>query len=202
MKRIHFITGIILSIFVGFHLINHLVSLWGASTHIEWMNFFRKIYRHPVIETIVFAAVICQIFSGIAQLKKNKKLEKKLFPLLQIYAGLYLAFFLLIHVSAVIIARYYFQIDTNFYFGAAGLNLFPFNLFFIPYYSLAIWAFFAHLAAVHAIKMPYKVFGITPYQQSVVLLIIGLGGTLLILLGMTNFFQGIQLPETYRQLFG
>jgi hypothetical protein len=40
-----------------------------------------------------------------------------------------MALFLIIHVSAVLTGRFILHLDTNFYFGVAGINNFPFSLF-------------------------------------------------------------------------
>jgi hypothetical protein len=131
-----------------------------------------------------------------------RKFASSFFEKLQLYSGLYLAFFFIVHVSAVMTGRYYLHLDTNYYFGGTGLNVFPFNLLFIPYYVLAIMAFFGHLAAVHHKKMRHAIAGITPYRQS--MLMLGFGAVLCILLiyGLTNGFSGINIPEEYKVLIG
>ena len=48
-------------------------------------------------------------------------------------------------VGAVLVARSLGGLDTNFYFAAAGLHVWPFALFFAPYYFLAVAALFAHV---------------------------------------------------------
>jgi len=129
------------------------MSIWGTRIHIELMNNFRMIYRDPIIETFLLMAVVSQIITGTKLFFSAKRQSNGFYRSLQIWTGLYLAVFLLIHVSIVLIGRYYLQLDTNIYFGVAGLNTFPFNIFFIPYYSLAIFSFFGHLSAIHYQKI-------------------------------------------------
>jgi hypothetical protein len=62
----------------------------------------------------------------------------------QAASGAYVALFLAIHVGAVLAGRAG-GLDTNFYFAAAGLHVWPFVLFFAPYYFLAVAALFVHL---------------------------------------------------------
>ena len=142
MKRIHYFSGIIISIFIGFHLFNHFYSIFGINAHIQLMKDFRLVYRNVIVETILLTAVAFQIFSGIKLVFKKRKTTLDFFEKLQIWTGLYLAFFLIFHVAVVLIGRYYLKLDTNFYFGVAGLNTFPYSLFFVPYYGLAIVSFF------------------------------------------------------------
>ncbi|WP_397362257.1 hypothetical protein [Olleya sp. R77988] len=202
MKRIHYFSGVIISIFVGLHLFNHFYSIFGAKAHIELMNDFRVVYRNLIAETILLFAVGIQIVSGIKLFLKKRKNVSDFFERLQIWSGLYLAFFLLIHLTAVLYGRLILNLDTNFYFGVAGLNTFPLNLFFIPYYGLAIILFFGHISAVHSKKMKNKIIGIEPNKQSYIILIIGIILTLMILYGLTNKFNGLEIPKEYDVMTG
>ena len=202
MKRIHYFSGVVISLFVGVHLFNHLYSLLGVNAHIEMMNSLRVVYRNIFIESILFFAVIVQIFSGIKLFLKRRKTVATFFEKLQIWTGLYLAIFFLIHLSAVLSGRLILNLDTNFYFGVAGLNTFPLSLFFIPYYSLAIISFFGHIAAVHSKKMKRKILGIAPIKQSYAILITGVIFTFIILYGLTNEFNGVEIPKEYNVITG
>lgn len=165
IKKFHYISGLTITIFVGLHLFNHFISVFGAHAHIEMMNTLRIFYRNIFVETILLCAVVLQIISGLNLFKTNKKIAISKFEKLHIWTGLYLAFFFIIHLSAVLSGRLFLQLDTNFYFGVAGLNSFPFNLFFIPYYGLAILSFFGHIASIHNKKMKETIFGLSPNIQ-------------------------------------
>ncbi|RQO65976.1 hypothetical protein DBR43_27410 [Pedobacter sp. KBW06] len=202
MKPIHYISGLILTIFIGLHLSNHFYSIISADKHIEVMTMLRNFYRNPFVETVLLFSVFIQIISGISLFKRSRKTAITGFEKLHLWTGLYLAIFLTIHLSAVFTGRFFLHLDTNFYFGVAGLNSFPFNLFFIPYYGLAIMSFFGHIASVHHKKMKYRIFYLTPNQQAKSILIFGLVLTLLIFYGLTNRFQGVQIPADYNILIG
>ena len=201
-KQLHFFSGLLISLFIGSHLFNHFISIFGIQRHIELMDSLRKIYRHPFIEVLLLLAVVVQILSGLRLVQRNSSRNVGFFDKLHLYSGIYLAIFLVIHVSAVLAGRFYLKLDTNFYFGAAGINSFPVNLFFIPYYALAILSFFAHLAAVHSKKMNQPVLMLSPVQQAWGILLLGAGLTLMLFYGLTNQFSGIELPEEYRILTG
>ena len=62
---------------------------------------------------------------------------------LQLLSGGYLAFFILVHVGAVLTGRS-MGLDTNFYFAAAGYQQALTALFFVPYYFFAVVALFVH----------------------------------------------------------
>lgn len=197
-RKIHFASGLVLTVFIGLHLINHIVSIAGAERHIELMNMLRNFYRAPIIEFSLLVAVLVQICSGTRLFLLKRKTTKIGFEKLHIYSGLYLAAFFVIHISAVFVGRLILNLDTNFYFGAAGLNSFPVNLFFIPYYGFAILSFFGHVAAIHNSKMKNSLWGLTVDGQSKTILVFGALTMLLILYGMTNGFMGVTIPEEYR----
>lgn len=202
MRRVHFTSGLIITVFVVLHLLNHTFSIFGADRHIEVMDTLRPFYRNIFSETILLFAVLVQIISGLQLFKTNRKMATTPFDTLQIWSGLYLAIFFVFHVSAVLGGRLLLNLDTNFYFGAAGLNSFPFNLFFIPYYGLAILSFFGHIASIHSKKMQRNILNLTPHQQAKAILILGLMLTLTIFYGLTNHFQGAQIPREFNILIG
>lgn len=202
IKTIHYISGLTITIFVGLHLFNHTLSIFGADRHIEIMNTLRLFYRNIFVETILLIAVLVQIISGLKLFKTNKKTATSHFDKLHIWTGLYLAFFFIIHLSAVLGGRLFLNLDTNFYFGIAGLNTFPFNLFFIPYYGLAILSFFGHIASIHSKKMKQTIFGLTANRQSIAILTFGFILTIVIFYGLTNHFNGVTIPKEYEVLIG
>lgn len=196
VKKIHYISGLILSVFIFFHLGNQLLSLFGPSVHREWMNQFRKVYRQPVFEFILLSAVFFQVITGIKLLFNRRKktgAEKA-----QLYSGLYLSVFLVVHVGAVMFGRQ-IQLDTNFYFAAAGMNLSPAIFVFIPYYFLAVTAITVHVASLHYLKTKSK-------TVSYGIAIIGILAAALIILGYTNSFEWRVMPAEYqhfiRMFFG
>ena len=201
-KKLHYITGLTITVFITLHLFNHICSIFGAHFHISIMKALRIFYRNLFVETILLAAVFVQIVSGIKLFKINRKNTTSAFEKLHIWSGIYLAFFFIIHLSAVLVGRFYLQLDTNFYFGVAGLNTFPLNLFFIPYYGLAIMSVFGHTAAVHHKKMNQTIFNLTPKQQSKLILISGFFVTCITFYGLTNHFHGVNIPAEYNVLTG
>ncbi|WP_160716189.1 hypothetical protein [Chitinophaga solisilvae] len=189
IRKLHYISGITLSLFISIHLLNHLFALAGPTAHIALMEKLRKVYRHPVIETILLLAVLTQVVSGIRLLFNRQR--KLMAESIQIYSGMYLSFFLIVHVSAVIAGRLMAHLDTNFYFSGAGLNLYPVNLFFIPYYFLSVCAISLHIASLHYLK--------TKSGWSAGLIgAAGLTAALLIIVAHTNNFKWWEIPFEYR----
>lgn len=188
-RKIHYLSGLTIVAFVVLHLFNHASSIFGADRHIEIMNTLRLFYRNILAETVLLIAVFTQILTGLRLFKTARKIATSLFEKLHIWTGLYLAIFFIIHLSAVFGGRLFLNLDTNFYFGVAGLNTFPLNLFFIPYYGLAILSFFGHIASIHNTKIKHAICGMSPNSQSI--LILTLGFILAIVI-----FYGLQMALT------
>ncbi len=202
IRKIHYLSGVIITTFIGLHLFNHFCSIFGADKHLEIMTCLRHFYRNLLVETILLLAVFLQIISGLKLFRANRKTAISPFDKLHIWTGLYLAIFFIIHLSAVFGGRLILSLDTNFYFGVAGLNSFPSNLFFIPYYGFAIVSFFGHLAAIHNKKMKSDLVNLTPKQQAKAILIFGFVLTIIIFYGLTNQFKGVTIPKDYKVLIG
>lgn len=197
VKTAHHVSGLVLAVFIAVHLVNHLFALAGPEKHIEIMSALRSVYRHPLAETVLLSATVFQVVTGLRLLYSRK--AQTTAEKIQVWSGLYLAFFLVIHVSAVLMGRYVEQLDTNFYYAAAGLNLWPARLFFIPYYLSAVAAIGLHLGALH-----YRLTGSAPVSYGIGLT--GLVLAVLIVAGFTDFFHWREIPEAYqdfiRRYFG
>ena len=151
LKKLHHASGIVIASFLLLHLANHLFALGGPALHIVVMNLFRHVYRFLPVEILLLICVIFQVISGVTLVFKKGFLKQPLYVIIQIVSGLYLSFFMVYHVCAVMLGRYQWNVDTNFYFAAGVANNYPSKLFFIPYYTLSLVCVFAHIACTHYI---------------------------------------------------
>jgi hypothetical protein len=152
LKKWHRFSGIVIAAFLLLHIVNHLFALGGPSMHRAVMNAFRHVYRFLPVEILLLLCVICQVISGIILVFKKGFLKQPVYVIIQVLSGLYLSFFMIFHVRAVMLGRYKWNVDTDFYFAAGVANRYPEKLFFIPYYALSLVCVFAHLACVHYSK--------------------------------------------------
>ncbi|OJJ21338.1 hypothetical protein BKI52_12315 [marine bacterium AO1-C] len=197
IKKLHYFSGITLSLFIGVHLFNHLAALFGATLHMRIMDVLRVVYRNPVIETILLIAVFFQAMSGIQLVRKVRKQSTGFYPKLQIYTGLYLAFFLVAHtVATVWQGRQVLKLDTNFYYAAVVVNALPAALFFMPYYFLAVMSVFGHVAAIHFQKTQHLSVNHAQKQAKMILITGAIIG-ILILVSLNQTYQGIEIPKEY-----
>ena len=157
LKKLHHISGIVIASFLLLHLTNHLFALGGPALHIAVMSLFRHVYRFLPVEILLLVCVIFQVISGAALVFKKGFLKQPLYVIIQIVSGLYLSFFMVYHVGAVMLGRYQWNVETDFYFAAGVANNYPSKLFFIPYYTLSLVSMFAHIACAHYIKRIEKI---------------------------------------------
>jgi hypothetical protein len=144
-RRLHRAAGALLAVFAAVHVANHLAALGGVDAHVRFMDAARRVYRQPVVEAVLLLCVVLQAASGLRMLWAGRSRRRGVLAWLQAGSGAYVALFLAIHVSAVLAGRIVGGLDTNFHFAAAGLHVWPFVLFFVPYYFLAVAALFVHV---------------------------------------------------------
>lgn len=147
LHRLHRASAALIGLYLLAHLANHLAAVGSVASHIAFMDAVRRVSRVPLLEALLLACVLFQAVSGLVLVARRRGERQALFDRLQALSGLYLAFFLLVHVGSVLAGRVVQGVDTNFYFAAAGLHVAPFPLFFFPYYGLALLALGVHLAA-------------------------------------------------------
>jgi hypothetical protein len=147
LKIYHRASASLLALFIFLHLLNHLSLAAGHEVHLLVMSGLRAIYRWLPIELFLLLSVITQVATGIGMAlpRLNGIIKRRDW---QVISGLYLSAFLAIHVSAILAGRIVQGLDTNLWFGIAGFHVWPWQFFFVPYYGLAIAAFFTHMGFV------------------------------------------------------
>jgi succinate dehydrogenase/fumarate reductase cytochrome b subunit len=200
-RTLHRSAAIAAGLYVLVHLANHLAALSGIGAHIAFMEAVRNITRIPLVEALLLACVAAQAGSGLRLLWRRRGQRRLAFDRLQALSGAYLAFFLAVHVVSVLAGRTVLGLDTNFYFAAAGLNVRPYPLFFVPYYGLAVAALFTHLACVLRRRLPAAM----PLASRDRLAWAGIAAgsvlAVLIVAAFSGAFYPIGLPPAYRATF-
>lgn len=196
-KKIHYFTGIFLILFIGGHILNHSMILVSEELHLQFMAAYRKIYRIPVVEVVLYLAVLIQVGSGGRLLWKKWRHTKGIWDKMQVWSGAFFLYFLLVHPLAVLYGRYVWELDTNLYFGASVVNIKPLVYYYVFHYGLSIWAFFTHLACVHRVKMRRFVSARSAGIQATVMVVVGLVMAVLIVYNMT----GMDIPEVYLEKY-
>jgi succinate dehydrogenase/fumarate reductase cytochrome b subunit len=189
----HRFAGMTLAVFIAMHLTNHLCALFSIEQHLAIMDMLRLVYRNPLGEVILLGAVLVQVPSGILLVKRKGWRGLPLAEWAQVASGGYLAFFLVAHVFAVMMGRYFFHLDTNFYYASAVLFS-PLWLYYVVYYGLSVIAVFTHIGSIHYQKMLLRTSSERAQIQAMMIVGVGLTVAVLILLAFSGVLYEIKLP--------
>jgi hypothetical protein len=199
LRKFHALSAALIAAFVCLHIANHLAGLAGAATHIAFMKAARSVYRFRLVELALLSCIAFQLVSGLT-LVRGWKQRHGLVPWLQAVSGAYLAFFLFVHVGAVLFGRGALNLDTNFYFAAAGFHVAPFQFFFAPYYFFGVVALFAHLACAAYWRAQSR----SRVVQILVVALpsaIGVVVSLLIVLSLAGALFPVEIPTQYKATY-
>ncbi|MFA3792088.1 hypothetical protein AB6T38_13295 [Aliiglaciecola sp. SL4] len=197
LHKFHRLSALLISSFILFHLINHLYILGGVQQHIEFMDTFRLAYRNVIAESILLLCVMFQVCSGLYFVWQRRGQRSGFLEKAQAISGLYLAYFFINHVGAVLYGRIGAELDTNIYYGIAGFHTDPFQFYFIPYYFFAVVALFVHLASAfnwlsrNSIQQPLRT------KLAYVIILIGVSISTTLILGFCGVFNEISIPPEY-----
>jgi hypothetical protein len=197
LRTAHGLSALAIGLFLLVHMGNHLVGLSGQAAHQEYMAIARSFYRHPVFETLLLGLLAWQVASGLYMVIKGWRGRAGV-AWLQAISGLYLAFFLLNHVGAVLGGRYVFGLDTDFRFAAAGFFVPPWQYFFAPYYFLGVLSLFTHLGCA----LYWLTGGRAGRYALVSALCIGAAFALAVVLSLSGTLFEVTIPQEYRTTYG
>jgi succinate dehydrogenase/fumarate reductase cytochrome b subunit len=200
-RQAHRLAAAVLGVYLLAHLANHIAALRGIQTHIAFMETLRMVTRVPLLEALLLAAAVVQAGSGLWLAWRRRGQRRMLFDRLQSLSGVYMAMFLAVHAGSVLFGRAVLGLDTNFYFAAAGLHVWPYPLFFMPYYGLAVAALFVHLACALRRRLPARVPRAARDRLGWSGIAVGAVLAVLIVAAFSGVFYPVELPPAYRATF-
>jgi hypothetical protein len=150
-RVVHGLTAAILSLYVLFHIANHLFGLAGPDAHAAVMKIGRVVYRSGLGEPLLVAAMLFQIGTGLYLAWRWSAAPQAFHRTYQVASGAYLSLFILGHMNSVFIyARSFLGIrtDWNFAIGApTGLIHDAWNIRLLPHYALGVFFVLSHIAS-------------------------------------------------------
>lgn len=189
-RRLHRGSACIVAVFLVLHLGNHFFAFAGPDAHIAAMEELRLFYRNPIAETVLMAALVWQIVTGAIMLRRRWQSGiAGVIGITQAASGLVLLIFLLNHLAAIWIGRLLLELDTNFWFAAAGFHA-GLLAFFAPYYFLGVFALGAHLACALWWSLDVR------FRDAVFVLVVFGAGLLALALVLTMAFTA-DVPAEY-----
>lgn len=193
-KQAHRRIAIAIGLFLAVHFAAHFAALFGIEAQDTVMQAGRKVYRIPVIEAALVLALAVQVVLGLSLLRTiSRRRRKDRWHWVQFTSGCYLAYFIAMHTSAALLARFAAGLDTNFYWAAGTLVLSPLKYGFAPYYMLAIIALLSHVIAALHFRKPRKWHGPA--------LIGGPPMGAALMLGYSGLLHAVDLPGAYWEYF-
>jgi hypothetical protein len=150
-RVVHGATAAVLSLYVLFHLTNHLFGLIGPDAHAAVMKIGRVVYRSGVGEPLLVAAMLFQVGTGLFLAWRWSAAPQDFHRTFQVASGAYLSLYIVGHMNSVFIyARSFLGIPTdwNFATGApTGLIHDAWNIRLLPHYALGAFFVLSHLAS-------------------------------------------------------
>jgi hypothetical protein len=150
-RVVHGLTAAILSLYVLFHITNHLFGLVDQDAHAAVMKIGRVVYRSGLGEPLLVAAMLFQIGTGLYLAWRWSAAPQGFHRTYQVASGAYLSLFILGHMNSVFIyARSFLGIPTdwNFAIGApTGLIHDAWNIRLLPHYALGVFFVLSHIAS-------------------------------------------------------
>ncbi|PCJ19744.1 MAG: hypothetical protein COB04_05400 [Gammaproteobacteria bacterium] len=194
-------SALLIGAFILFHLLNHLCILGGVQQHIEFMETFRLFYRNIIAESILLLCVLFQVCSGVYFVWRRRGQRSGFLEKAQVISGLYLAYFFINHVGAVLFGRFVAELDTNIYYGIAGFHTDPFQLYFIPYYFFSVVALFVHLASAFNWLSRDLIQQALRTKLAYLIVFIGILMSTTLMLGFNGVFSDIVIPSEYSAIY-
>jgi hypothetical protein len=150
LRAIHGIVSLVLLlVFLGPHMFNHLAGWWGIEAHRAIMRTLRVMYRQGLLEPLIITAFFFQILSGLVLLRRSSAATGDALGALQTASGIYLAVFIAAHINSVFTLARYFGSETDYAWAVgapAGLLADRWSIRLLPHYALAVFFLIAHLA--------------------------------------------------------
>lgn len=141
----------IILLFLGLHISNHLLFLFGPDTYAAFMKMARHVYRAKAAEPVLVGLMFFQAASGLWLSRRYVGATMDRFRAFQLASGIYLAFYVIGHMDSVfILARTYLGIDTDWAFATGapqGLIGDPWNIRLVPHYWLGVFFVLSHLSS-------------------------------------------------------
>lgn len=154
LRRVHGWLAAILVVFLLLHFATHLSGVAGIETYNAVQAMTRRIYRAPLVEPLLIAAILAQMAIGARLLWVLwRRGPRGSWQWAQLLSGAGVLFFLAQHLPAFFVARFGFGQDTTFYWPASVMRD-ALAVYFTPYYFVGVLSLFVHLGcAVRMILM-------------------------------------------------
>jgi|GEM_PF-5930913 len=146
MKTLHRIIAVLLLFFIIAHIGNHVAAAFGIKTYNAYLSTVRIIYRHPIVEMFLIILIGLQTMTGFNLVVTSfQRAEKKsLISWLEILSAVVFVLFIVIHLTAIAVTRFYFEMQTDFYWVAEMFRAGPLQPYIMGFHFLGVVAVTTH----------------------------------------------------------
>lgn len=132
--------------FILLHLSNHLFALQSAELHEEYRLIFNSWYQADLVEPLLFALIAIMAITGPIMVWRYSGTDGDMFRTFQIGAGVYMLFFFMSHIYAILSGRER-AVETDWLFATTGeAGLIQGAPMLIPYYIFAVLMILLHIS--------------------------------------------------------
>lgn len=142
LKRLQAGTGVVVFVFLAFHLANTWLAALGAPAYDGLQRVIRGIYQFAPVEALLLAAIAVHMVVGVVRIVQEPKRTLTGRARLHRYAGFFLMLVIVGHVLAVRGSSWFFDVYPGFDGLAFSIDFLPWV--FYPYYFLLGTAGFYH----------------------------------------------------------
>ncbi|MGV6801259.1 MAG: hypothetical protein ACWA5L_04990 [bacterium] len=192
MKLLHRLCAIIILLFVVAHLSGHAIAAKGIAEYHNYLGMVRLFYRHPVYEIILIVVIFIQFLSGLfLTIHSFSRPEKrKLLSWIELIAAGLFVVFIIIHLTAIVVTRYYFEIETDFYWVASLMGPSKLQYYIVAFHFIGALAVLIHIAV--GLTYLFQALNIPRLGRHLAIVFIA-SGTLAVILGLLAF-MGVFYP--------
>lgn len=147
IQKIHRYSAFLLIFgFILLHLVNHIFALQSNEMHEEYRLLFNSWYQADLVEPLLFALIATMAITGLLMVRRYSGTDGDMFRNLQIGAGIYMLFYFMAHINAILSARGR-AVETDWLFATTGeAGLIVGAPMLIPYYIFAVLMIQLHIS--------------------------------------------------------
>ena len=147
IRKIHLTSALLLMIgFIFLHIGNHVFALHSFDLHEKVRTTINQWYQSSIVEPLMFLIILSMMITGVLMVIRYLGTNLNYVRSIQMGSGVFLIFFFIAHVNAVLSARAR-NVETDWIFATGEQGLLASSGILIPYYTLSIAMILLHVSA-------------------------------------------------------
>lgn len=148
-RRVHGVTAAVITLYVVFHIFNHLFFLSTPETYDRVQDIGGALYHNRFVQPLLVGLLLMQTASGMRLFWRWSARRGDLFRTVQLATGMYLAVYIVGHMDSVFVfSRSYLGQPSDWAFATgapAGILHDAWNIRLLPHYFFGVFCVLTHL---------------------------------------------------------